>query len=257
MSVEAQIFDLLGQKDPHTLELIRKHWDRLNLDFKHPGVEGYRVGWTLLHKAAEYNNVPVVELLLKHPRVNVNAQTEFGTSPIGIASSYKALECFKIFLDHPNVDLNIMDKSDFTLIKWIYTLNRSKQFEYIIASDKTCNQLSSIEDCDSRKINNLYSRYIKDPQGVKYQLRLKLKLNLVIGDLFALIVLHTDDYFKVPKDNQSVVEITSQHRFFGITSKLPMELQMVISHRVFESSGEIVLVKDSKLGFQKYLQSSE
>jgi len=48
----------------------------------------------------------------------------------------------------------------------------------------------------------------------------------------------------------SVAAIAAATRFFNIASKLPMELQMILCHRVVGSRKQNILRKDSEVAFK-------
>ena len=71
-----------------------------------------RYGYTALIYAIQqqriqdyYHNSPeCVELLLKHPNINVNHANNCGESALIIASAKGETECLELLLKHPNID---------------------------------------------------------------------------------------------------------------------------------------------------------
>ncbi|EQC33703.1 hypothetical protein SDRG_08807 [Saprolegnia diclina VS20] len=55
-------------------------------------------GWTALHFAVFYGNIPVVRLLAASPRVDVNALSAKGTSPITLALKHQGSHMLEILL---------------------------------------------------------------------------------------------------------------------------------------------------------------
>ena len=79
--------------------------------------------------------------------------------------------------------------------------------------------------------------------------------------MFALVVLLSDGYVRVKspekKEDHEEPEEVNCHpaaRFFRILTQLPIELQMVATHRVAKSNRSIVRSRDSELGFRHALR---
>jgi len=130
-------------------------------------------------------------------------------------------------------------------------------------------------------------QFIKDPLGTRAEIRKKLNItSFPVVDpikkkysvqLFALMVLLTDEYLQLKtlsKPEQSSSSSTPTSAFFPalsakelktrkerqlsylkISSKLPLELQMVLSNRTYEFSRDIIMANEfnalmaSKWGF--------
>jgi len=85
---------------------------------------------------------------------------------------------------------------------------------------------------------DVLQRYIKDPELTRFQLREELGLlGADVAGLFALVVFGCDGLLQ---QRQGIVESNPAARFFRIAQLLPMELQMVLCHRVFGSRKENV-----------------
>jgi hypothetical protein len=65
------------------------------------------------------------------------------------------------------------------------------------------------------------------------------------GQVYALIVLLSDDYFTV----------SGTHRFFAIARRLPMELQMLLAKRAYEKkSGVLIARAETEDAFARWLR---
>jgi len=62
-------------------------------------------------------------------------------------------------------------------------------------------------------------------------------------DIFVLIVLLSDNYFKIMEPNYS----NKSHSFFNITVRLPIELQMLISNYAYQQNEQIITSTDFNL----------
>ena len=76
-------------------------------------------------------------------------------------------------------------------------------------------------------------------------------LDKLAAEVFALTVFLCDDLLQLtPAPVTSSNPATAVTRFFTIISKLPMELQMVLCHRVVGSTKQNILHNDSELAFK-------
>jgi hypothetical protein len=96
-------------------------------------------------------------------------------------------------------------------------------------------------------IASLLERFKENPDQTRDDVRMELgvfKKELASG-IFALVCFHSEDLLKSQRNISDPTE-----RFFMITRKLPMELQMIICHRVIDSPLDLVSVKDSDLALK-------
>jgi ankyrin repeat protein len=73
-------------------------------------------GMTPLLKAIVYNIVESVELLLKHPNIDVNKANNDGETPLLKAACFGLVEIVRELLAHPGIDVNKTDKDGKTPI---------------------------------------------------------------------------------------------------------------------------------------------
>jgi len=92
-----------------------------------------------------------------------------------------------------------------------------------------------------------------DPVATRQQLRELPELrDPFISDLFALVIFLCDDLVAVSAESPSSSATSQQAtRFFQIAQRLPIELQMMISNRVFCSQKSIILTKHSEPAFKR------
>lgn len=68
-------------------------------------------GCTQLHVAAEQGNHELVDILLAHPYIDVNAtEIVFGETPLHWAASRGHVKVVESLLAHPRIDVNIEDQ---------------------------------------------------------------------------------------------------------------------------------------------------
>jgi len=93
----------------------------------------------------------------------------------------------------------------------------------------------------------LLERLAANPMLTQYELRVELRLpGSRASEVVALIVFLCDDLLKI----KQIEAHTPAGKFFAIASSLPMELQMILCHRVVGSKKENILSRDSELSFK-------
>jgi len=80
-------------------------------------------GWAALMRAADMGNEKVVELLLKHPGIDVNVQDNDGRTALMLAEG--KTECIELLLNHPGIDVNVQNKWGYTAL--MFVANRGKE----------------------------------------------------------------------------------------------------------------------------------
>jgi hypothetical protein len=100
-------------------------------------------------------------------------------------------------------------------------------------------------ETNNAQIKELIERYKKDPEAVR--LNLILKGNI---DLYRHIIFLCDGYFKL-KEN---IENQQGLRFMKIASKLPIELQMTLIHRLSGSVKAIITAKQFDENIIEYIK---
>ena len=100
-------------------------------------------------------------------------------------------------------------------------------------------------------ITALLDSFNLDPATTSQQLRELPELrDSFISDLFALVVFLCDDLL-IPSAASTSAAFHKAARFFQITKRLPMELQMMICNRAFGVGKDIVLTKHSEPAFKR------
>jgi len=73
------------------------------------------------------------------------------------------------------------------------------------------------------------------------------------AEMFALVVFVSDGLLQVTQGNQPTSTLAA--RFFTIAIQLPLDLQMVLCHRVVGSGKEIIQGKHSEAAFKSLAKS--
>ena len=102
---------------------------------------------------------------------------------------------------------------------------------------------------------SVLERFIANPTLTRHKLRVKLgALDELAAEVFALTVFLCDDLLQLKSASRLAATphpaTTAAIRFFTISSKLPMELQMILCHRVVGSVKDSVLSMNSEVAFK-------
>jgi len=201
--------------------------------------------------------VAVIHLLLQDPRVDVTLPDINGCTPLWWASYrgwYDVIEA----LVASGKDLGDLNK------KGIFWEDFNEYSSVEIAREK--GKTEAVE---------LLERFMANPRQTRHEVRVKLGvLDELAAEIFALTVFLCDDFLQIKLSNQATAAantttppptttITSIDlittgggggggavRYFSIARRLPMELQMILSHRVFDSMKQNIRLVDSEGAFK-------
>jgi len=222
----------------------------------------------------------VVKLLLDDPRVDVNLMSEVGYPPLYEAIRWQNEPIIQLFLVHAhNLDLsqefvveNGGENITHTVIGHLANTiaDTSKRVERRraevskpgLASPSiykihhlSCNK--ELQKCE--RIHTLLVDYEANRNLVRHKLRLEEEYpDAYSHHLYALIIFICDGLLKIKsgghrQQNRDVL------RFYGITKRLPMELQMMLCNRVQEFGRDYIKVKFTQPSKdpEPYVRSSE
>jgi len=101
---------------------------------------------------------------------------------------------------------------------------------------------------------SLLERLMVDLTLVRREVRVKLGvLDELAAEIFALTIFLCDDLLQLKPplvSSKPTAATAAAVRFFAITKRLPMELQMLLCHRVVASSKQNILHRDSEPAFK-------
>jgi len=241
------------------------------------------IGVTPLFIACQEGHEEVISLLLADPRIDFNTPTNDGATPFFTACSFGHRGIVSAMLADPRID-HSKPKNNQSSPLWVACQHGHLVIvQHLLASKKEIDtrkrsnfnrntaaeqgrQQPSVpkslketeEDFQRRKANgplcaDLIDEYELDPVAVRRRLRRQPGLREhFVGHLFALVVFNSDNFVVI---NESLAH-SDLKRFFKITSRLPLDLQMVLCNRIFGSPRDIILSRDSEPGFKCLARTS-
>jgi ankyrin repeat protein len=203
---------------------------------------------TPFSKACEKGHFEIVRLLLQNSNVDVNFPNKTQATPFFIACQTGNIEIAKMLLQSHRVRVNQPNEEGQTplwiacdssrsvqVVRWIFALASHVDTQArMVASNKKGSDKTAAEWAKENNLSQaaeFIEQYEKDPIGYPRHLRNTLGVFGDIAEIFALIVLFSDQYFKTKIDAPDLLESEQAKKFFLIAQKLPIELQMVLCNR--------------------------
>jgi len=117
--------------------------------------------------------------------------------------------------------------------------------------DRETDAIGVAERRGETEVVTLLERFKENPEKIREAMRLELGwYDVAAAEIFALVVFVSDGLLQF-KDTTT----TPAARFFNIARRLPLELQMIICHRVVGSTKEIIPGKDSEMAFKSLAEN--
>jgi hypothetical protein len=257
--MERKLFDASQKGDTKEVKRILVHKPEVDVNW------GYRDD-TALHNACRGGHVGMVQVLLLHPRINVNLLNRGGCTPFRLSCStdLRKHEIMKLLLRDSRVKVNIHDSRGrgpvwwasyhgrLTAIKWMIALRGNElDTEKRGKSVQDSAEYSPIEIARKKgylEVVSLLDRFMTNPVQVQREICAELGVIWPPADLFAIIIFLCEDFLRMKSPSTGAHNPTT--RFFNIALRLPMELQMVLCHRAYGSSRENIPSQDSEMAFR-------
>jgi len=186
----------------------------------------------------------VVSLMLAYPRIDPNKPTNDQTTPMWQASQEGHLVVVQLLLAS-GTEIDTRTRSTFN--------NKTAAEQARAIGGRTIKPEDETEEAFLRRqisgplCADMIDESERDPVAVRNRLRCQPGLReYYIGHLFALLIFHSDNFVVI---NERTAP-SDTRRFFRITSRLPLDLQMALCNRAFRSPKDIVLSRDSEPYFQ-------
>lgn len=216
---------------------------------------------------------------MRHPELNVDTINKHGITPLHLTITNKHVGCLRILLASNKVDLTMVDNfgnspycavlksgNQDCLRAWII----SGRDHLIILNHKKYKDRWTIEIKNtSSAFQADLKRLETDPEKFQRELRENEGyFEHAASDLFATVVYLCDDFFNTRKPQaakgsapggiQRYLASPGQMatvRFFGVVSRLPLELQMIICNRVYWLSRDLIPPQERETSFRQLVWS--
>ena len=219
-------------------------------------------GWTALHLASHYGHHEIISLLLVYTEINVNQRTNHGETPFFLACHDEEIETAKVLLRDPQVDINPPNNLGRTPLWIACCYGNAAVIKWMIASGRDLFLDEKGQDWDNSEyytaldiaetwfkteVVSLLEGFVKNQTQTRHEVRVELGVvDALAAELFATTVFLCDDFLRIRKPDSN----SKAGRFLRIVSRLPMELQMVLCHRVYGSDKDNIPSKDSEPAFR-------
>jgi hypothetical protein len=232
--------------------------DNPNIDVNWKGGE---LGWAVILIASSNGQTDFVKLLLAQSAIDVNVRTRDGFTPLLLACWNDRVPVLQLLLKDPRVDVTLTDNRGCTPLFYASSNGRIDVLECLITSERNLGNveqkgthwhdgldytpLEIARENTNIEMAPLLERFSINPELTRYQVRLRLGLlDEMAANVFALMIFVCDDLLQLKSTS-----VCPAFRFFTIATKLPMELQMLLCHKVVGSIKEGILRKDSESAF--------
>jgi len=254
-----ELFAAADGGDVQKVKAILDNNPRLNVNWKRYNA----IFPTALHIACYKNHPEIVALLLAYPGIDVNQTNDYLCSPVNTACIMGHTSCVRLLLEDNRVDVSRCPYYGAVVDGHLETI------KCFIASGRQMD-LGNILDYKRSQpldwqMSSLLRKFKDHPDETRYQVRLELGcLDKLSADIFSLVVFLCDDLLQLK--NRDVATITTAHtsvfptvsptrngtvKFLTIMGKLPMELQMIICHRVVGSAGMNISSRTAEFAFRQ------
>lgn len=205
-------------------------------------------GITPVCMAAQGGHASVVSALLADPRVDPNMRRSDHATPLWMASQNGHLPVVQLLLSSArkiNTRVRLVDPRieahNWTAAEWARLLPNKAKPSYLT------NEIYARARQNGAAIADLIDEYERDPVEVRQRLRsLPWMRATYIGRVFALVVFFADDFLRLKRTRVG----RAAARFFAISTRLPLDLQMVLCNRMFGSERDVIASRDSEPAFK-------
>jgi len=212
-----------------------------------------------LHVACISGHESIVAILLTHPDIDVNQKDKDECVPFSTACIKGSTSCARLLLKDRRALVNEPEDNGHTplwsaaywgyldVIKWWIASGREMDLGKPGDVEKT-DAIGVAKLREKMEVVNLLERFKSDASKIRHAVRLELDwYDEAAAEMFALVVFVSDGLLRI-KDTTTP---SPAARFFSIVRRrLPLELQMVVCHRVVGSGKEIIRNKESEMAFE-------
>lgn len=216
-------------------------------------------GWTPLHIACARGHAPIVSFLLVQPGILINAGDNTGWTPLSVAVRNGYDHIVKILVKDVRCEINSLCHSGISILHSAVSYGRVNSVKILIATGMELTIFESVkaghpiaiakhEKNDAMVV--LLERFQLEPERLIRELRVELEYyDRKAAKLFALVIFCCDDLLVV-NGEQDDSDCKNHSRFFKITQRLPMELQMILCRRAVDSMRNVIIERHSEKAFR-------
>jgi len=220
-----------------------------------PSLHDLNHGLDLLHHACRMDLPGVLALLLKVPGVDVNHRSATNWTPLMFAAFFNNPRCVALLITDSRVNPDLCDNVGQTALMFAISSNRLQATKWLVALHALpASKGPAFRRCLGNRSVSLHRRFLADPGRTRHRIRVELGIEKAMaGELFAIMVLSCDGYFRVASTAAQDAKSRRIARFLSLSQKMPIELQMTLAWRVLGSSREIIIAEDSGPAFDLLL----
>jgi len=220
-----------------------------------------RNDFTALIRACDEGHDSIVSIFLAHPAIDVNLKSVFGETPFAKACGEGHTSCVRLLLKDSRVEVNepgitgrtplwdAAGNGHVDVMKWWIASGR--EIDLGTPGHVDTDVIGEAKYQGDTKVVAVLERFPGNPEETRHKVRLEIEwYNEAAAEMFALVVFVSDELLQI-KDTIP----TPAARFFNIARRLPLELQMVLCHRVVGSPKEIIRAQDREVAFKSLAES--
>jgi len=212
-----------------------------------------------LHECCHHGHFSLLSLLLGHPDIDVNLKDGRGYSSFFWVCFVGQTRCARVFLRDPRVDLNQRNNAGETPLRWAAYNGHYDIIRWWIASEREMD-LGKSGDISTDALwgekrgwnwetTPLLEGFKENPGETRHAVRVEVGwYDEAAAEVFALVVFVSDGLLGCKADR--VKSPARRTRFFRIATQLPLELQMVLCHRLVGSGKMVIPGKDTEVAFR-------
>jgi len=244
--------------DPAKVLCILRDHPEVNVNWKYPLVRDS----SPLILATDSDNQGVIEILLGHPAIAINERDSCGDTPLMLACRKELTGgTLQLLLKDSRLLVNEPDGCGCTPLRWAACSGSLTVIRWMIAlrgdldlGRQSCEYTDAIGEARWRgrkEVVDLLERYKQDAEGTRHVVRAQLRYyDELASEVFALVVFLSEGLLRA-RSHLVPPRLRNIRRFFCIASQLPLELQMLLCHRVVRSGRNIISTLQVELALVK------
>ena len=220
--------------------------------------------FTPLHIACANGHERIVQTLLRVPGIEVNPVTSDQATPFIKAFITNRAEVLKVMVLDSRVDVNWNMSKNTSPAFWAAEQGFLRPLKFLLASGRklkwTSGDTRSLEQAILRRavgkrvalqteIFELVQDWKSDPEETAVKVRQDIGFSeYLAGIYFSIMVFTSDGHLRLREEllqqqqqgSEPELAVQSTIRYFAISQRLPMEMQMVLSNRTHRVSRDLV-----------------